>query len=166
MPGRKRALTGREAAKREKADRSRARRKAELEARVRDNADDLIEQLEQERSQYYNDIAEEYHALREEDIKEANNFDFDDFIDIDSLIPSSPLIPTISGPSTTLTAQMRTLPPSKGLAALQLLKDLKQRHIRSPSLSSEPTLLQLRTPLEISSDDDDNTTSITSPTPS
>jgi hypothetical protein len=61
---------------------------------------------------------------------------------------------------------MRTLPPSKGLAALQLLKDLKQRRIRSPSLSSEPTLSQLRTPLEISSDDDDDTILITSLTSS
>jgi hypothetical protein len=104
MPSCKRALTGREAAKQEEADRSRARRKAELKARVRDNTDDLIEQLEQERSQYYNNIAEEYHALREEDIKEANDFDFDDFININSLIPSLPLIPTISGLLTTLTA--------------------------------------------------------------
>jgi hypothetical protein len=129
MPGHKRAPTGREAAKQEEADRSRARQNAELKARVRDNTDDLIEQLKQERSQYYNNIAEEYHALREEDTKEANDFNFDDFINIDSLIPSLLLIPTISGLLTTLTAQMRTLPPSNGLVALQLLKDLKQRHI-------------------------------------
>jgi hypothetical protein len=59
-PGRKRALTRREAAKREEADRSRARRKAELEAISRHNADEVIEQLEQEKAQYYDDIAKQY----------------------------------------------------------------------------------------------------------
>jgi hypothetical protein len=61
MPNRKRALTGLESAEQQERDLARARRREERLATVRQDVADLREQIEQERSQYYNDVAEEYH---------------------------------------------------------------------------------------------------------
>ena len=60
MEGRKRALTGFQSATRQAEDEARARRWDQKESRAREIVDEVMEQLEQEKSQYYDDIAELY----------------------------------------------------------------------------------------------------------
>ena len=175
MPSRKRALTGREAAEEEEADRARARRRDAFEAKTRDAVDDIMEQLEREKSQDNDDIAAQYshdpnnrfsvlsspQADSDDDASFENEDEFPDISEFISPIPSIASSPPITGPSTALTAQIRyTLPPSKGLATWKAYQQLKERQ-RSPTPSSEPTLSQIRSPIKISSDsNDDDTVSI------
>jgi hypothetical protein len=109
MPGRKRALTRIEAAKREEADKSRARRRAKKESRSKHIAEEALTQLKEEKLQYYNDIAEDYFARRHT-TSPVSHFslqllnDSDDFVNIDDLLPS-PTGPSLEKISQNLSGQ-------------------------------------------------------------
>lgn len=107
MPGRKRALTGMEAAEREEQDRSRARRRLK-EARLRDNAEDILAQLEEEKSQQYDDITEDYLARRYTN-SPISEHSFQPFDDSDDSFNIDDLLPSPRGPSGLTTNQSEDL---------------------------------------------------------
>ena len=91
-PGRKRALTGREAADQQEANKARARRKAERLANQREMGDDRMEDAILAKSQLQNEVAATYFSLNQSANANANvadnsghNSDSDEWVDIDDL---------------------------------------------------------------------------------
>lgn len=77
--GRKRALTGLEAAEREEADRARARQKADKEARAKEIAQEVMDQMQEEREGYYDAITEAYDRQTQEPLFVDDNDSFRPF---------------------------------------------------------------------------------------
>jgi hypothetical protein len=93
----------------------------------------MWEQLEEEKSQYYNDIAEEHSQYRSPLLDDSD--DFYDFSKIDDLLPSSPPLLTL----VIVQTNRLKLPKLKGPKAFEALQS-RQREA-TPSTPSEPTLL-------------------------
>jgi hypothetical protein len=87
LPGRKRALTGREAADQQEADDARARRKAERLAAHQAVADAAMDKETEARTQFQEDAAADYLTL--EALEDSGPSSEDEFVDIDDIVPES-----------------------------------------------------------------------------
>jgi hypothetical protein len=123
LPGRKRALTGREAAEQQERDNSRARKEANRLASLQTTGDQAMEENNILRRDMQDAIAGEYIGRESQDAEE----DSDNWVDIDDLLPSSKT-PKPQRP------QLRC-PPGKAEAVWNALWPKPQTPITSPTVS-------------------------------
>jgi hypothetical protein len=117
-PGRKRALTGREAADQQEADEARARRKAERLAQQAQEAEDLIGEAAQLRSQFQAEIAAAY--FNQVTGLQGASDNEDEWVDIDDFPFNSE---SLKAPSKARNPRIQLIPVSKSQAiwdAMQL----------------------------------------------
>jgi hypothetical protein len=155
LPGRKRALTGREVADQQEADDARARRNAERIAAYQAAADSAMDEDVEARTQLQEDAATAYLTLKALENGPSSEDENDGFVDIDDDVPECSTAP--KAPS----KPRRRVPEGKAqklrdklTAQMAVHRSVNDYHLLQPDYdhSSQPKS-QIQPPIEISDDE-------------